>query len=153
MDGGCTCGNVRYRLTDSPLIVHACHCTWCQRETGSAFVINLWMEARHVAVTGTPVAVTLASESGAGQVVYRCPDCQVAVFSQYSSGPACRFVRGGTLDDPSAVIPDVHIYTSTKLPWVQLGDDIPVFEGYYRRSEIWRPEAYNRYQAARAAAS
>ena len=151
MEGGCSCGRVRYRLTAAPLIVHVCHCTYCQRETGSAFVINMWMEARHVEFTGDPVAVTLPSASGAGQIVYRCPNCQVAVFSQYDVGDQFRFVRGGSLDDPGAVTPDVHIFTSTKLPWVGLGEGIPVFEEYYRRSEVWRPEAYARYKAIRAA--
>lgn len=149
MEGGCSCGRVRYRLTADPLIIHACHCTHCQRETGSAFVINLWMEAHHVETTGNPVVVKLRSESGAGQMVYRCPDCQVAVFSLYDVGDQFRFVRGGTLDDPGAVTPDVHIYTSTKLPWVELGEEIPVFEQYYRRSEVWRPDAYARFTAIR----
>lgn len=153
MEGGCTCGTIRYRLTHSPLIVHACHCSWCQRETGSAFVINIWIETRFVEVTGQPAAVHLASESGSGQVVYRCTECQVAVFSEYNVGAQFRFVRGGTLDEPGRITPDVHIYTATKLPWVLLDEGIPTFEGYYRRSEVWRPEAYARFKAARAQVS
>lgn len=150
MEGGCSCGRVRYRLKGDPLIVHACHCTWCQRETGAAFAINIWVETRQITLSkDTPVAVTVPSESGKGQIIFRCPTCQVAVFSQYASGPACRFVRAGTLDDPGAVEPDVHIYTSTRLPWVQLPDGARVFEDYYRRSEVWSAESYARFQAAR----
>ena len=152
MEGGCACGNVRYRLTGEPLIVHGCHCTACQRETGSAFVINVWVETRQVELLkAEPVAVAVPSASGKGQTIFRCPDCQVAVFSEYGSGPAFRFVRAGTLDHSDAVKPDVHIYTSTKVPWLVLDDRVPVFDEYYRRSDVWRPEAYARYKAARAA--
>ncbi len=154
MDGGCACGKVRYRIHGDPLIVHGCHCTACQRETGSAFVINIWVETTQVELLHEePVPVPVPSASASGQIIYRCPDCQVAVFSQYGSGPAFRFVRGGTLDQPASIRPDVHIYTSTKVPWLALDDSVPVFEEYYRRSEVWRPEAYERYQAARAAQS
>lgn len=150
MDGGCACGTLRYRLNGTPLIVHACHCTSCQRETGSAFAINIWIEtARVELLAGQPVGVSVPSASGRGQVIHRCSQCQVAVWSEYGAGPAFRFVRAGTLDTPSAVRPDVHVFTSTKLPWLALGDDIPVFADYYRRSEVWRPEALERFAAAR----
>ena len=70
-EGGCTCGAVRYRAEARPMFVHCCHCTWCQRETGSAFAINALIEAHHVSVTkGAPKQVTLPSASGQGQVVY-----------------------------------------------------------------------------------
>ncbi|NNL18586.1 MAG: aldehyde-activating protein, partial [Boseongicola sp.] len=39
-EGGCTCGHVRYRVSSEPMIVHCCHCTWCQRQSGSAFAVN-----------------------------------------------------------------------------------------------------------------
>src|SRR3982750_4304472 len=101
LEGGCACGAVRYRLTSDPLFTHCCHCLNCQRQTGSAFVINLLIEAERV--------VLLAGASTGEQRIFRCPSCQVAVFSQYSH-PGVRFVRGGTLDQPSSVTPDVHIF-------------------------------------------
>lgn len=152
LTGGCTCGRVRYRLTAAPLITHACHCTWCQRETGSAFVINLWMETAAVELLGeAPVPITLPSASGKGQTVYRCAACQVAVYSEYDVGPAFRFVRGGTLDRPGAVRPDVQIFTGSKQDWVPLAPDIPAYEGFYRRSDVWRAEALERFNAVRKA--
>lgn len=132
--------------------MHGCHCTYCQRETGSAFAINIWVEAKHLELLqGEPVAVPTPGASGQDQIIYRCPRCQVALFSEYDVGDAFRFVRAGTLDDRALVRPDVHIYTSTKLPWIELPDGVPVFEEYYRRSEVWSAEAYARFQAARAA--
>lgn len=149
--GRCTCGACRYALTAQPLIVHACHCSWCQRETGTAFALNGWIEAKHVVLdSGETVDQTLPSESGTGQIVSRCADCQVVLWSVYGSGPVFRFVRLGTLDDPGLFPPDVHIFTSTKLPWVQLPDDVPAFPEFYRRSEVWRPESLERRKAALA---
>lgn len=148
MDGGCTCGAVRYRLGDAPMIVHCCHCSWCQRETGSAFVINALIERDRLTVlAGEPELVMTPSLSGRGQEIARCPDCRVALWSHYpTAGRRAAFVRAGTLDDRAAVSPDVHIFTSTKLAWVGLPEDTPAFEDYYAdRGAIWRPEALERW--------
>src|SRR5207342_3675981 len=124
-EGGCACGAVRYRLASEPLFVHCCHCLNCQRQTGSAFVINLLIETDRVELLGAdPQPVDVPRDDGSTQRVFRCPTCQVAVFSQYGH-PGVRFVRGGTLDDPSGVTPDVHIFTRSKLPWITLPDSVP----------------------------
>jgi len=146
--GTCTCGACRYALTARPMIVHACHCTWCQRETGSAFVLNGWIEAHHVVLKrGTLVEQTLPSESGRGQIVFRCADCKIVLWSIYSSN-LFRFVRLGTLDTPGQFAPDVHIFTNSKQPWLPLPDDAPCFPEFYRRSEVWPPDSLARYHAA-----
>jgi len=143
LEGGCACGSVRYRLTDEPLFVHCCHCLNCQRQTGSAFVINVLIETDRVeVVSGEPWIVDVPRDDGSAQQIYRCPDCQVAVYSQYT-WPQLRFVRAGTLDDPSSVSPDVHIFTRSKLPWVELPPDVPAFEIYYDRETLW-PDASNK---------
>ncbi len=150
--GRCTCGGVRYVLKDRPLFVHACHCTWCQRETGSAFVLNALIEARLVEVTqGAPVMIDTPSASGAGQKIYRCPDCHVALWSVYSgAGPKFLFLRSGTLDVPYG--PDIHIFTSTKQDWLVLDDGRPVMEEYYRRDAHWPDWALKRREAELARA-
>ena len=80
--GGCTCGTVRYRLNRAPMITHCCHCSWCQRETGSAFVINAVIESTEVELLASPPQIILTpSNSGRGQMVARCPNCHVAVWS------------------------------------------------------------------------
>jgi hypothetical protein len=142
LDGGCACGMVRYRLKDLPMFVHCCHCTSCQTETGSAFVLNALIEADRVeAIAGAPEPVMTPSETGKGQQIWRCPDCRVAVWSNYGgANDALRFVRIGTLDVPAALPPDVHIYTRSKLPWVTLPDGVPAFEAYYD-SKAWWPAA------------
>jgi len=149
-DGGCACGFVRYRMRSQPLIVHCCHCSWCQRQNGSAFAVNALIEADRVELLeGNVVDVTVPSPSGANQKISRCPNCQVAVWSYYlvlfgGIGEAVRFIRVGTLDDPSRTPPDVHIYTSSKQPWVTLPADALVVDEYYITKEVWSRESLER---------
>ena len=147
LGGGCSCGAVRYRLASGPLFVHCCHCLNCQRQTGSAFVINLLMELDRVEIlAGEPQPVDTPRDDGSAQRIYRCPDCRIAVFSEYG-WPEIWFVRGGTLDDPSAVEPDVHIFTRSKLPWVTLPAGTPAFEVYYDSQALWPAESVERRDA------
>ena len=152
MEGRCTCGHLRYRVEGRPLIVHACHCGWCQRETGSAHALNaLWEMDAVILVEGHPEMIHTPSASGRGQVIARCPDCHVAVWSNYpQSGPAVRFVRVGTLAVPGAFPPDIHIYTSTKLPWVVLPDGAKAVEEFYDARTVWSAAARDRVRAVRA---
>jgi hypothetical protein len=146
-EGGCSCGEVRYRLASEPLFVHCCHCLNCQRQTGSAFVINMLIEADRVQVlAGTPQPVEVPRDDGSTQRIFRCPSCQVAAFSEYG-GRAVRFVRGGTLDEPAGIAPDVHIYTRSKLPWISLPDSVPAFEAYYELKDVWPAASLERLKA------
>jgi hypothetical protein len=146
-EGGCACGEVRYQLTDDPLFTNCCHCLSCQRQTGSAFVINLLIEAERVEVLiGSPVAIDVPRDDGATQRIFRCPTCQVALYSQYTN-PRIRFVRGGTLDDPRGVVPDVHIFTRSKVDWVILPDSVPAFETYYDTKVLWPAASLERLRA------
>lgn len=144
--GRCTCGAVRYRIDREPLFVHCCHCTWCQRETGSAFVLNALIEAEAVAlIAGRPAITDTPTASGKGQQISRCPDCRVALWSVYAgAGPGFLFLRTGTLDDPSAFPPDIHIFTESKLPWVDLPKGAAAMPQYYRRSEHWSEDSLRR---------
>jgi hypothetical protein len=149
LEGGCACRAVLYRLLTEPLFVHCCHCLNCQRQTGSAFVINLLMEAERVEILATaPQPVDVPRDDGSVQRIFRCPSCQVAVFSEYSR-PGVSFVRGGTLDDPTHISPDVHIYTRSKVGWLSLPEGTPAFDVYYNPKELWPAESLRRLQAIR----
>ena len=154
MEGGCSCRQVRYRLSGAPLIVHACHCRWCQRESGSAFALNAMYEADRVTHLAAEPEITLTpSLSGKGQHIARCPGCRVALWSNYSgAGPRVRFVRVGTLDEPDRLPPDIHIFTSSKQPWVTLPPGAKAVPKYYDARTMWRPESLERYRALRAKA-
>ena len=147
-EGGCACGDVRYRLTTEPLFVHCCHCRNSQRQTGSAFVINVLIEADRVELLGVePQRVDVPRDDGSMQQVFRCPSCQIALYSIYTR-PQVLFVRAGTLDEPSSVAPDVHIYTKSKVPWVTLPESVPAFDVYYDTKELWPAASFERLQAA-----
>lgn len=141
LDGGCDCGAVRYRMTTRPLFVHCCHCRWCQRESGSAFALNAMIESdRVVALRGEPEIVATPSASGRGQRIARCPSCRIAVWSHYSgSGPLTRLVRVGTLDAPDHLPPDIHIFTSSKQPWVLIPPGATAVPEFYDRTACWPP--------------
>jgi hypothetical protein len=146
-EGGCACGAVRYRLTSEPLFINCCHCLLCQRQSGSAFALNLIIEADRVEVlTGEPQPVVVETDDGRSKTTYRCTACQVAVFGQ-SLRPNLRFVRAGTLDKTSDVVPDTHIYTRSKLPWVVLEASIPAFETSYEREAVWPAASLERLAA------
>jgi hypothetical protein len=152
LDGGCDCRALRYRMTTPPLFVHCCHCRWCQRETGSAFALNAMIETdRLVVLSGTPDLVDTPSASGKGQRIARCPSCRIALWSHYAGGgTAVAFVRVGTLDDPDALPPDIHIFTASKQPWVVLPPGIPAVPEYYDRERFWPAESLARRDALRA---
>ena len=148
-DGGCGCGAVRYRMHREPLIVHCCHCSYCQRETGSAFAINALIESSELSLRrGSPEIVVTPSHSGKGQKIVRCPSCRVAVWSHYAGGgDAISFVRAGTLDERAVLVPDIHIHTSSKLPWVVIPEGVPEVPEFYRASEVWRAASLERIRA------
>lgn len=150
-EGGCACGAIRYELTGKPLIIHACHCRDCQRITGSAFVINLWMEAQHVRLmAGKPKRFALTGGTGQAHDVFFCGKCGTYVWSNYHGAPGdFRFVRAGTLDKPHAFKPDVHIFTRSKARWLGLPKDTPTFKTFYKIDKIWSTESKDRLRRNR----
>ena len=151
--GGCSCGAVRYELHGEPMIVHACHCTDCQRRCGSAFAVNLWIESDNVVLqTGELLQQEgPGGESGEPFDSWSCSECGTALWDYFHKSPqGSLFVRAGTLDDPSAFAPDVHIYTRSKQPWVRIPDDVPTFEGFYDFKETWSADSLKRLGAMRA---
>ena len=149
LEGGCDCKQMRYRMETKPLVVHCCHCRWCQRETGASFALNAMIESDRLTVLAAqPEPVDTPSQSGKGQKIARCPNCRIALWSHYAGGgPLLSFVRVGTLDDPSALPPDVHIFTRSKLPWVKLPEGVPAFEAYYDSKTLWPAESLERRRA------
>jgi hypothetical protein len=148
LEGGCACGRVRYRLGAEPMFVHCCHCRDCQRQTGSAFVINALIETDRIAILAAePEPVAVPTDSGRPHRIFRCAACRTAVWSEYGGLAKLRFVRVGTLDDPAALPPDIHIYTRSKLPWVALPVGVPAVEAYYDSRRMWPAASLERRSA------
>lgn len=151
--GGCSCGAVRYEVSVKPLIVHCCHCTDCQRLTGSAFAVNALVEADHVRVISGEVAIDrLPTPSGRPQDLYHCAQCSGSLWSDYGQRGYLYFLHTGTLDRPDAFRPDVHIFARSKRDWVVTGADVPVFDAFYDLKSVWSAEALARRKAASDAA-
>ena len=150
-DGGCACGAARYQMAGPPMIVHACHCLDCQRLSGGAFAINALIEADRVTLLQGEVESTqVPTPSGRGQTITRCARCKVALWSIYGSGKmeAIRFLRVGTLDEPHAFEPDIHIYTRSKVPWLELPPEVRAFPDFYNAKEVWPADSLARFGAA-----
>jgi len=152
LESGCDCRAIRYRMMTKPLIVHCCHCRWCQRETGASFALNAQIESERVELlSGEPEIVNTPSYSGKGQKIARCPKCRIAVWSNYAgAGDTVRFVRVGTLDDPDRLPPDIHIFTASKQPWVVIPPGMPAVEEFYDRAKYWPKESLARREAVLA---
>ena len=149
MEGGCACGAVRYRL-DSLAHVRALlplsrlpaadrQCLRHQRPDRDRPDRN---------AVGRPEPVAVPTDSGRPHRGYGCPGCRIAVWSEYGGRSALRFVRVGTLDDPAALGPDVHIYVRSKLPWVSLPESVPAFDAYYDARQLWPAASLERRRAA-----
>lgn len=149
-EGGCSCGRTRYRLTDTALIVHACHCKMCQVLTGGSYAVNVVIEAKNVQLLrGETIDHLADTPSGHGQVITRCATCSTAIWSVYRhfalrTGCSVRFVRAGTLDHPADFPPDVHIYTETRLQSAANADEKPEFRGFYRLKDVWSEPSLRR---------
>jgi hypothetical protein len=146
-EGHCGCGELHYKVSGQPLIVHCCHCRYCQRQSGSAFAINALYTTDNVEVTrGSFEEIDTPSPSGKGQTIARCPSCKVAVWSNYFMGglrKKIRFIRVGTLTNPDLLPPDIHIYTESKQPWIQFTPNDKSVEQYYDWKEVWTEENRN----------
>lgn len=148
LEGGCDCGAVRYRMESPPLFVHCCHCRWCQRETGASFALNAMIESERVTSLGVdPEIILTPSASGKGQRIARCPSCHIAVWSNYAgAGDLLKFIRVGSLDNPDVLPPDIHIFTASKQPWVQIPSGTPAVPEFYDRRQFWPQDSLERLQ-------
>lgn len=127
--GGCNCGAVRYQLTGAPLMTVACHCENCRRQSGSAFSVNLVYSADAIQMEGAvSTYVDSATESGNPMNRDFCGACGSPVRSRSSVGPPVAVIKAGTLDDGSPFAPSIHIWTSARLDWVTIPDDVAQFD-------------------------
>ncbi len=150
LTGSCFCGRVQYRLTRPPMFVHCCHCRDCQKQSGSAFAINILMERSSIVLADAsqaPVRVTVKTDSGRPHDIYRCPACQSALWSDYGRRGVLVFLRAATLDAGSGIAPDVHIFTRSKLPWLPLPPGARSFAEYYDMQKEWPSASLARRRA------
>lgn len=148
LEGGCACGKVRYAVTEQPMFTQVCHCTDCQRTTGSAFVIHSVIARDDLLIDGATQMAELETGSGAGSEIHFCPDCGTYIWIRYKyhQVPVVA-LRTGTLDDPSALTPQGHIFMDSKLDWVTVPEGVPAYPRAASREEMWPPASVDRYNS------
>jgi hypothetical protein len=149
LTGGCACGALRYEIAAVPIFVNNCHCTLCQKQTGSTSVVNAFFETEALTLLcGETSRHVVKAGSGGDHVIVRCKACGTAIWSHYPRvGEHGLGVRVGTLDDPGAVRPDAVVFVASRMPWVALPEGIPAFEAYYNPAELLPPERFARLLA------
>jgi hypothetical protein len=127
--GGCLCGNVRYETTQAPLMSAVCHCTHCQKQSGSAFSTNVVVPASGFNVTASTLATfNDVGESGLSVKRHFCSHCGSPVYTELDANPGVAVLKAGTLDDPSWVRPQVHMWRCSAQPWVPVAEGAVCFE-------------------------
>ncbi len=126
--GGCQCGDIRYEVTGVPQQVSVCHCTDCQRQSGSAFGMTLVVKEEDFRLTqGEPKTFASKSDAGRAKLGAFCPACGTRIYHKPEWRKGMVSVKPGTLDDTSTLKPDIHIWTS-KQPWITIPEDVEAHE-------------------------
>ncbi|HEX7694424.1 MAG TPA: GFA family protein [Sphingomonas sp.] len=127
--GACRCGATRYELAvDTLTAIYCCHCTDCQRWSGSAFSEQAVVPESAISATGPIVEFTIRNESGALSHQRACGTCHNRLWNTNSARPGLAVVRAGTLDHNRALEPRLHIWVKSKQPWVAIAEGVPCFE-------------------------
>jgi hypothetical protein len=127
-NGVCHCGNSSFEFTGEAELTFYCHCTDCQKTTGSPFSVELMVPKAGFSSQGQLSTYTVTGDSG--QAVHRkgCKNCGSGLFLECDADPDYVFVKAGALEDASGVTPEMHIFVSAKQPWVKIADDLPQYD-------------------------
>lgn len=128
--GGCHCGAVRYRCAGEPEGVFFCHCLDCQRTSGSAFSMEVMVQRDAFDVEGELTRYEITTETGDQVTRCHCPTCGSGIYLDAKSDPVHLFVKVGSLDDPGAVTPQMHIFTKYRQSWLEINDGLPQFSEF-----------------------
>lgn len=127
MTGGCLCGKVRYTVNADPMFTGVCHCTTCQKQSGSAFTVVIGVQANSLSVQGDTTRFVNQGDSGKNVASRFCPTCGSTIVSEPEMMQGLAIVRAGTLDDTSSLNPTMQIYCDSKQNWVSLGGNLRSF--------------------------
>ena len=141
LTGGCLCGGVRFRITAEPLVVYYCHCTMCRKLSGCPFSVGAAFPMESFVLTGDEPRTY---ESSPVLVRLTCGKCGSLLGSRQKDNPKLISVRVGCLDDPGAVRPNVHVFTSTQVRWCEIADNLPRYaKSGPEVDRVWSPEGWH----------
>jgi hypothetical protein len=127
LSGGCLCGAVRYECNAEPLGMAICHCTHCQKVSGSAFSVNIVVPAPSVTWQGQSASYADTGDSGKPLSRKFCRNCGSSLATETEALPGAIIIKAGTLDDKSWLKPNYHIWTRSAQPWVQIPSGTTAF--------------------------
>ena len=126
--GRCQCGEVRYESADEPLALYVCHCSECRKQSASAFGMSLEVPRAGFRVTrGAPKFWIRAADSGRRVKCAFCPNCGSRLWHEPEDGSEIVSIKGGSLDEPPDISAAGHIWTSRKLPGLDIPKGVPQF--------------------------
>ena len=135
--GGCLCGEIRHVLNGEPLTLYACHCTDCQRRSGTAFALSMVVSrASLILQKGKPVHFAVRLADGRTKTGQVCTACNTRLWGEAAKLPDISILQPGTLDDTSWLRPCAHIWTRSAQPWFQFPKDAVLFEGQPAPGEL-----------------
>ncbi len=127
--GGCQCGAIRYEVTLAAFQIYACHCTDCQRQSGSAFGMTMEVAESDFRLTqGEVNTFTLKSDAGRTKLGGFCPKCGSRIYNKSDGWPGKIFVKPGNLDETSWLTPPIHLWTRRQQGWVAIPEGVEAYE-------------------------
>jgi hypothetical protein len=136
--GGCVCGAVRYTVRPSIRFrLYACHCTDCQKRSGSSFTLQQTVLTGDYEFEGEMIEGGFTQPSGARARLYACPKCHSRLYGTNDTRPGIAIIRAGTFDHSATLIPDVHFWTRSKQPWIVLPPDAQAMETQPDTGDGW----------------
>jgi len=138
LTGGCLCGAVRYTLKPGyRMKPYACHCTDCQKRTGTAFSSHMGVMEKDLEISGELDEGYFVQPSGAKSILVGCAKCRSRIYAKSDARPGFASLRWGTLDTSKDMSPQAHFWVSSKQPWIVIPDGVPVLDTQPDSPEGW----------------
>ena len=127
IEGGCLCGQVRFKADAEPLFQAVCHCKDCQKQGGTAYSVVIGVPDAALTVTGETATYEHAGGSGGQVSRVFCPRCGSPILTRAAAAPGLAIVKAGTLDDTSELDPKVHVWTESAMPFTKIPEGAMAF--------------------------
>lgn len=140
--GRCACGAIEYRINAEPLTFYICHCTDCQKLSGSAYGLSMpVLEETLEVLKGAAAKSSFETSAGKSKTVYQCPECFTRLWADPPGVPGVLLIRPGALENAADLVPVAHTFTDSALPWVSIPADALQFrqapDDYLQLVEAW----------------
>lgn len=136
--GGCQCGRVRYAIEPAHVIVYACHCRECQKQSSSAFGLSMPVRASSIEIDGALAVYERPAATGAVTRCFFYPDCGSRIYHRDATAGEFISLKAGSLDDTAELTLVAHLWICRKQPWVRLDPKLAAFDTQPEDLGGWR---------------